>query len=459
MNKIYIILSLFGPMTLALFALEGQAPAVQTPTAQSKDKEFLIINGGGSPTMNYEFHENDIKSFNSTLFNNQATIFNAAGNQTQVVKFLNNGRGIYFERDELGLVKLSQSTFRGGRPESASTENISKYFMKLSSRNPKQLTVIYGDHGTPDGVATWKNTVMSAKEIQNNYNKLSPSTLIRAVHVHCFAGAAMVDPKRKVPSSKDFDSKKVFSFLSDNYKTNRCALGVSAHDEVYFYYTDLNQNSGNAYKSSWQRILKKKGKTSLTELKNSLIQFPDFSSTPKPVLTSDYFLNDLEKSLCPSNFEDEATAIANVQEESTNPSQTCSIENGQQVCPQIRQIQPQIEFMSKGVKAGQNSALCRNLKQTTFRQELAHMDFFVKKDHEALSELGNYNSQIAIKNMKKDYPKLYQAILQELKKNQALVAELALLPPPEESDRGFQEKSQSNRAENKITGSKAPLHF
>jgi len=369
--------------------------------ASAKGKAFIYINGGGNATSNYSMHEDDISVFDDQLFENNAMILNAGGRGTRITEVRGSYSNPYFARDDLGLVKLSPSKLFYFRPEPATLANISRLFSSVKKSDPAEVTVIYGDHGSPSGISTWNGTSLDAEGIKEFYKKFPESTLIRSIHIHCFGGAAIVDPKRKVPDQL----KNLSQFFSDHYLKNKCALAMGSHDELGQYFVNPSHTFDVATQSAWSQVLKKGHKYTLKGLKNYMDHWQGI--IPKPVLTSDYFLSDLEKFLC-----DQPSSHSNLTE--TNYFSNCS--NGSEVCPEVLR-------MGESIQAGANRLICKDLSNTSYQSALEMMNQEVVLFHKAFFELQNIMSKKAFEEAGVRYPKFKEAYFQEYLNYEALMAE------------------------------------
>lgn len=245
------------------------------------EKKFVLINGGSSNESNYSVHETDLQVFNS-LFGGRSIILNANGNASLVVPVDKDGN---FQRDFWGWVKLRKTSLNSN--QKATKTEFFNVLGNLSEHPPKELTVVYGDHGMPEGISLWGGDKLNANDIRTAYSKL-PDTTIRSIHLHCYGGAGVVDPNRHIPSS----ANEMTSFLKKYYLQNKCALTLSAETELGQYYTWTD----NPQESSWKKLFEKNKKPSLTSLKREIGK--DTSFTPSPLLTSDYLIKDVATAIC-----------------------------------------------------------------------------------------------------------------------------------------------------------------
>ncbi|MBL7671557.1 MAG: hypothetical protein JNM39_13820 [Bdellovibrionaceae bacterium] len=245
-------------------------------------KKFVLINGGSSNDSNYSVHETDLQVFNG-LFGGNSTILNANGNESFVVPV--DAKSGTFQRDFSGWVKLRKTSLNTN--QRATKTEFFNVVGNLSAQPPKEVTVVYGDHGTPEGISLWGGDKLNANDIRTAYSKL-PDTMIRSIHLHCYGGAAVVDPDRKIPNT----ANQMTSFLKQNYFKNKCALTLSAETELgqYYSWTDSPRDS------SWKKLIEKNKKPSLVSLKQEIAK--DASFAPSPLLTSDYLIKDVATAVC-----------------------------------------------------------------------------------------------------------------------------------------------------------------
>ena len=249
-----------------------------------KTKKSILINGGYSETSNYSAHEHEIASFYHYLFDKKSTILNADGKENKVIQILKDGS---FKRDQRGFLILGDSLFQTVHPR-ASIQNLKKELLKLKKNPVEQLTLVYSDHGTQNGVSLWGGDQLNARDVSGLYDKVSNKTQIKSIHLHCYPGALVVDPKRTVPEN----IKQLPKFLRKHYRMNRCAVAMGSHDETLTYYSWEKPFN----KSSWSQLFQKRPKISLDEFKSHFMQNEDLNESAR--LTSDYFLEDVAKTFC-----------------------------------------------------------------------------------------------------------------------------------------------------------------
>lgn len=250
-------------------------------SADEKKKRYVFVNGGNTPTSNHEYHEKDILAFHSALFGTKDyVVLNAGGKGTLV----NQAYGT-MARDDQGRLKFapSQITFD---TLPATKSNLIAQFDKIKSDGITEATLIFGDHGGRAGVTLWNGDKVSARELRALDARLPESTVVRTLHLHCFSGASLVNPDRKVPATlAEWDT-----FRAANYRANRCGLALSNHDELGVYFS-----SEKLEDHPFTKILKKEPPPSLLDFRQMLI---DSKHEPFPVRTSDYLVDDAMKFMC-----------------------------------------------------------------------------------------------------------------------------------------------------------------
>ena len=255
-----------------------------SPKLIGAENAALVINGGYSDDTNYSLHEDDILAF-ARILGQRTQILNYNGPDSMVVPVLESGE---MKRDQDGWVQLETSKIKNSLPANPFT--LSKVFADLIREKPNFLTVVYGDHGAPEGISLG-DSVLRRSQIQNLYDRL-PDTIIRSIHLHCYAESAMLDPERKVPTKRE----DFLKFFSDHYSKNRCGLATSKADEVGQYYSwPLKPNKPSDHKS-WEKMLLSLGKASLQRIKEGLVG--DSSFAPSVALTSDFMIRDVGSFVC-----------------------------------------------------------------------------------------------------------------------------------------------------------------
>ncbi len=265
-------------------------------TGNKKDKFYFVINGGYSPTSNDQYHEYAIESFDRFLFNGEAFIFNAGGYRTLLSSVNKFGHKI---RDTNGIIKIEESKY-AKKNLKAITKNISLVVDKIIKENPKKVSFVYIGHGGQYGMALWDERMNITKQ-KSYLKKFDKSTIIQTFFSSCHAAANIVSPHRILP----FQSSNLVNFLKFNYPINQCALAVSMHDEFGQSYAVAG---GNSFQNEWTTIFKSSPKLSLANLQRILHgrgihqdRGADGKVSSTPILTSDYFLNDIAQVICNEN--------------------------------------------------------------------------------------------------------------------------------------------------------------
>lgn len=256
--------------------------------AQEVDKQLVYINGGYSPTSNYEVHENDLLTFVKFLGVDKGRslkVLNAGGENTLVVPIRTDGS---FYRDEGGWVELHESKLKGKNYPAANLKNVKEMYGVVAKQKPKDILFVYGDHGGSSGIALWGGGYLTAKDILEYQKDIPAETMVRSIHLHCYGGRGMIDPKRQVP----MQFSQLEEFIKQNYLKNRCALSMSREDEIGQYYSWNKSEKDNA----WTKIFKQDPQQSLSKLKQHFSN--DNFLYPTPVLTSDYLVKDIINSIC-----------------------------------------------------------------------------------------------------------------------------------------------------------------
>jgi hypothetical protein len=218
----------------------------------------LLINGGYSASSNLDSFEKDMTRLNKVLFNNKGIVINANGANTTTVKL--NDRGDFL-RDSEGWLKLFPSQITGALP--ATKENVSQSISSLVKNSKSDVTIYFGDHGGPQGVALWGGSAFSRGDFLKSIKSAPTDIFIRSLDIHCYSGA-MIFTNSNGP-------------FSEQFPRNVCALGVALHDEMGHALT-IGTNS------LWPRFLN--NENSLKTIHDKMMRDPEISSTP--VLTSDY---------------------------------------------------------------------------------------------------------------------------------------------------------------------------
>ncbi|OFZ51963.1 MAG: hypothetical protein A2381_01515 [Bdellovibrionales bacterium RIFOXYB1_FULL_37_110] len=239
--------------------------------------ELLIINGGGSPSENYESFEKDILSL-ANFFDKRLSIviLNAGGVDTEVKKFESSE---LLQRDAVGKLESFPSTLKKNALV-AIKYNVHKVFKAAKEKKTKYLTVYWRDHGSPQGFRLWRDRI-SYKELQTLNGSFPQDTLIRSIHDHCFSGRGLVDATRKIPSKIE----ELSNFLEQYYFKNRCGFASSAPEEISY--------TGEI---SMENFLKTRNKTSNFSLSD--IKENTNTKHHTPFLTSDLFMDDVMQVVC-----------------------------------------------------------------------------------------------------------------------------------------------------------------
>jgi len=270
-------------------------------SAVSRDRQGIIVNGGGKPSINFSDSEYDLLVFRDHLFGGKASILNAQGEEAQVVF-----RGPYsgLERNSMGEALLSPSSIKEKYPP-ATFENYTKIISGFSEQKGKDYTFIFLDHGNDREIALWQEG-LDREKLKKSFASLPAGAWVRSIHTHCSAGAMIVDPKRKLPD----DITKAKDYFIKHYPPMECQLAISMHDE-YSSSSSLTSSRGKVIYSgsdkdsireatvndgAWTGFLKKNKHTSLQMLNDFWTEDERVFSTP--VLTSDYFIEDLAHIIC-----------------------------------------------------------------------------------------------------------------------------------------------------------------
>ncbi|HWU44291.1 MAG TPA: hypothetical protein VN132_12660, partial [Bdellovibrio sp.] len=247
-----------------------------------------------------------------------------------------------------------------------------------------------------DGVALWDESLVSASDIHSFYEKLPSSTMIRAIHIHCYAGAAMSGPNSEIPLG---DTQKIQSFLDKKYPSNVCGLSLSDSDEI-------GQYRGWA-QDEWHKDLQKKS-LSLSELKAKLEA--DTTFFPSVMLTSDYFLRDLRNSLC------KLSSVGESAEKTKTEGSVC-----------------------RECSANKNMTLAKNvedLKHTLCEMPSKDSDVFGHFDYvnKLYNELESMKFEVNREFIKTKFPDLYNNVLKSVKEMDAIKQQIAQEKDPKQID-------------------------
>jgi hypothetical protein len=279
---------------------QRQQPQVQRPEPSianpiSKKSAFLYVNGGYAQKANYTVQENDLVSFRDHLFLGRGAYLNHGGVNLPVVPIERNGA---FKRDANG--ELAYEPTKLDYP-AATMKNLKKTIDSIAKSNADEATLVYGDHGNTAGAAMWVSEKGDegtlTRDILLEMNKEIPDeTLIRRIHLHCFAGE-MLGPKESVLNEKVSDISSMDSFLLGSYPSNDCALATAPKSDYGEYlswpsYTKKDEDP-------WKTVLTKSQPKSLANIYKQLHNHEDV--TKIPALSSQNFIDDMIKSACVLN--------------------------------------------------------------------------------------------------------------------------------------------------------------
>ena len=255
----------------------------------NNSKKFIMVNGGYRPTANSENQEDMLLTFHHKFFNSEAILLNGGGVNSYIQEIDHRMSSV---RDKDGFAKIIKSKVKIPTLE-ASTKNLKDVFSELASKKEtEKLTFIYADHGGKGGVAFWDGENMDAVDFKNEHEKFSESTMIQSVYMACYSGANVVDINRRIPHT----TKHLSNFLKFHYKKNRCALAKTSHDELGF----AIDSKRNWRENNFTNFLNKYPKPTLENLKEF---FYDNNVKSTPMLTSDYFLEDIATTICNEHIE------------------------------------------------------------------------------------------------------------------------------------------------------------
>ncbi|OFZ46233.1 MAG: hypothetical protein A2381_11475 [Bdellovibrionales bacterium RIFOXYB1_FULL_37_110] len=253
---------------------------------------YMVVNGGYSPTSNDEYQEIAIESFDRFLFHQEAVVLNAGGPQTLYAVVDDLGTQ---QRDQDGMIQVKESTYSKTTLK-AIFKNIDRVVDDFVKKKPKKVSFAFIDHGGPEGMALWGERMDMNKQ-RSYLDKFDENTIVQSFFSACHAGANLVFPHRVYP----FQSANMFEFLEFHYPYNRCALGISMHDEVSYSYTVAKTSAAD---SKWSQIFKAFPKLTLATFQRILYGsgihdgLSDGKVSSTPILTSDYFVDDIAKIIC-----------------------------------------------------------------------------------------------------------------------------------------------------------------
>ncbi|MEK6704897.1 MAG: hypothetical protein AABZ06_03840 [Bdellovibrionota bacterium] len=340
---------------------------VSTAFSNGENKKAILINGGASDDSNYSIHEVDIQAFNNRLFGGRGIILNAKGPDSVVIPVDVEGN---FQRDFWGWVTPRKTSLAGSRP--ATKSGVFQTFDALMKTPPSQMTVVYGDHGTRSGISLWDEESLSAEDIRSIYSRF-PQTQIRSIHLHCYGGAAVVNPDRTLPENMD----KLPEFLRRNYLPNKCALTLSSEKELGQYYTwsdDLKENA-------WNKMFSTSKNPTLRTIKTAVQNDKNFM--PSPYLTSDYLIQDVVAVICKTAVKSSTTQIF-------DPSCNC------------QKTQPSLSVVFE-----LSDQLKNNLCQKCGSTEVEKLDLQYAYTERVYDDLQAIRQEYQINFLKEKYPKRY----------------------------------------------------
>ena len=250
-----------------------------------KQHAYLYINGGYSNMSNLSVNETDILSFHHGLFFGKSRILSGGGPEGAVVRIKNNGA---YDRDAEGRVIWSQAADLGVPYEAATRDNLFKLLDEAATEKPKELSMVFGGHGAVDAYTLWDGGYLSAVDLLDIYQKFPAETVIRTVHLQCYAGSLLAFVDRRVPKVMGRFKK----YMDYYYPANRCGLATSAEFELGKFF-----DWGKDWKDGhWTGYFKDDPSISLDRLQKVL--WEESIMKASPVITSDYFIDDLTHTLC-----------------------------------------------------------------------------------------------------------------------------------------------------------------
>ena len=259
----------------------------------NKSKNFyIVVNGGYSPTSNDEYQEVAIESFDRFLFHEEAVVLNAGGPMTLNASVDRSGTQL---RDADGIIKLKESKYPKTTLK-AVMKNINAVVDRFVKESPQKVSLAFIDHGGPEGMGLWGERMDVSKQ-RAYQDKFDKNTVIQSFFSACHAGSNLVSPHRVHP----LQTENMFEFLEFHYPLNRCALGISMHDEVSY---SFGVSMTDASQSKWAEIFKVSPHLTLANFQRILngqgvhTGAGDGKVSSTPVLTSDYFIDDVAKILC-----------------------------------------------------------------------------------------------------------------------------------------------------------------
>ncbi|MDZ4661925.1 MAG: hypothetical protein SGJ18_09955 [Pseudomonadota bacterium] len=264
------------------------------------ETKFLVVNGGYSEASNFESNEIFLRSFYYGLFQTKAKVLNAGGPYSKSIALNESSQPLvndkdfsFVYRDPMTLPDLDESRGFPFRPLSkgqtpyiaATLKNFRQALHDISQENPKRLTVALGGHGSPAGFALWGKSLLDQLTLNDFYRELFEDTMVRTVVSSCFAGSVLASPSRLIPASLWEFNKK---YVGHQYPLNKCGLASVNHFQLqYVVNTDMKSDL-------WFRLFEQVPRPSLEIMRNIL--YPEGENIP--MVTSDYFLEDLRKTFC-----------------------------------------------------------------------------------------------------------------------------------------------------------------
>ena len=273
-------------------AIKGEDYLNQVLVNDQSKNFYMVINGGYSPTSNDEYQEVAIESFDRFLFHEEAVVLNAGGPMTLLASVDRSGTQL---RDADGIIKLRESTYPKMTLK-AVMKNINAVVDRFVKEKPQKVSLVFIDHGGPEGMALWGERMDVSKQ-RAYQDKFDKNTVIQTFFSACHAGSNLVAAHRAHPQQ----TANMFEFLEFHYPLNRCALGISMHDEVSY---SFGVGKTDAAESKWTEIFKVAPLLTLSNFQRILSSqgvhngSSDGKVSSTPVLTSDYFIDDIAKILC-----------------------------------------------------------------------------------------------------------------------------------------------------------------
>ncbi len=231
------------------------------------DNYLIAINGARSYQANFDSFETDFEALRSQFPNIQRRIFSAEGKSAKFLNIELTPLGV-LTRDITGRVKYSSARFSDS--EAAYKANIASAVSSISSKKPAKVTIVYGNHGLPEGPSSLDG-IITRKEIEGHSNKLPSTSIVQRIHLHCYSGS-MFELNEQ---GKPLNEIKYLHELKKFFKPNRCGLADATEDQLSSTYNGISD------------YLRKKPKANLQDLYKHLL-FAERDSDP--ILTSKLFL-------------------------------------------------------------------------------------------------------------------------------------------------------------------------